>query len=969
MTKLLAEFTTTPAVMADDYKEDWARSEYIEPLFEALGWTRLNPAQRTNESTGYIREVPLATGSSKRAPDYGFYIRGRLVFYAEAKKPRVNIKTDKAASRQIRSYGWTRQHAFGILTDFQEFAVYDCRLKPEANDGPRVGLVEYFTAQEYEDRWEWLLENVSPEGVAAGTLSDAIGVSRPTGKRQPVDLAFLREIESWREALAEDLITHNELTQRVLSNQVQTLIDRIVFLRIIEARGLEPQGRLRETLESSPIYPALVHLFELADTRYNSGLFHFREESGRGVPDLIGPNLTVPDDLLREIVDRLTSDRSPYRFEIMPAEILGQIYERFLGREIHVVNSHAVVEEKPEYRKSRGVYYTPSYVVDYIVDQTLKPLFTGKSVNQARSVKIVDASCGSGSFLISAYQYLLDWHLDKYKQFKRPADRARYLMTGVDGLPRLRLEERKRILLDNIYGVDIDPQAVEVAKLSLLLKVIEGETQLAFEVDRLLPDLDLNIICGNSLVGTDFYPTDELINLTPDELENVNALDWPGAFPTIAERRGFDAVIGNPPWLMAGYYVADSMAYFHRTYETCTGKADLYYLFLEKSLRIIKPGGRIGMIVPSKLFHTRAARALRGLLVEGSWVQDIVDFGTSRIFDDATNYPCILILSAGSTAPIEVTQAEKRFNNTRTFSVPRAQLTNETWHLLVPDRDELWAKIRTGSVTLESLSSHFGNGVQTGADRLLIFSDDFRERRGIERDACRPILKGKDIRDFSATPRDLVLFPYRTIGGSFAPLAESELREMWPGAHAYLLEHRAKLESRKWFGSGPTDLSGQWYGMMFLDNAAAFAVPHLVTPALSNRSNFAVDAENLFVTGTAGVSSVVLERDDEEFRYFLLGLLNSTLLSKFVVDHSTPYQGGYWKFSAAYIKPAPIRLPNPKLRSSQRLATEIAKLAKAIARPPEGVTAGTGKALRRRLDDYVMRFYELNDDDIAVLET
>ena len=809
---------------------------------------------------------------------------------------------------------------------------------------------------------------MSPEGVGAGTLSHAIGAPRPTGKRQPVDLAFLREIESWREALAEDLIANNELTQRVLSNQVQALIDRIVFLRITEARGLEPQGRLRETLKSSPIYPALLHLFELADTRYNSGLFHFREESGRGVPDSIGPNLTVSDDLLREIVDRLTSDRSPYRFEIMPAEILGQIYERFLGREIHVVDHHAVVEEKPEYRKSRGVYYTPSYVVDYIVDHTLKPLLAGKSVNQARSIKVVDPSCGSGSFLINAYQYLLDWHLDKYKQFKRIADRARYLMTGIDGLPRLRLEERKRILLDNIFGVDIDPQAVEVAKLSLLLKVIEGETQLAFEVDRLLPDLDTNIICGNSLVGTDFYPTEELINLTSDEMENVNALDWPGAFPAIAERRGFDAVIGNPPWLMAGYYVADSMPYFHRTYESCTGKADLYYLFLEKSLRIIKPGGRIGMIVPSKFFHTRAARALRGLLVEGGWVQDIVDFGTSRIFDDATNYPCILILTAGSTAPVEITRAEKRFDNIRTFSVPRAQLTDDTWHLLVPDRDELWAKIRAGSVSLESLASHFGNGVQTGADRLLIFSDDFRETQGIEREACRPILKGKDIRDFSAMPRDLVLFPYGTVRGSFAPLAESELRRVWPGAHAYLLKQREKLEDRKWFGKGPTELSGQWYGMMFLDDATSFAVAHLVTPALSNRSNFAVDAETLFVTGTAGVSSVVLANDDEEFRYFVLGLLNSTLLSEYVVDHSTPYQGGYWKFSAPYIKPTPIRLPSPRLRSSQRLATDIAELAKAIARPPKRATAATIKTLRRRLDDHVTRFYELDDDEIAVLE-
>lgn len=259
---------------------------------------------------------------------------------------------------------------------------------------------------------------------------------KATKRQVPVDSAFLREIEVWREALAEDIITRNDLSPRALNTQVQALIDRIIFLRIAEARGFETDGTLRGALSSKPIYPALLRLFELADTRYNSGLFHFRKEKGRGAPDVVSSHLSVTDDVLRSMIDRLTSDSSPYRLAVVPTDILGQIYERFLGREIHVVDQHAVVEEKPEHRKSGGVYYTPSYVVDYIVELTLRPLLAGKSVVQAKSLKIVDPACGSGSFLISAYQFLLDWHQEKYSQYKRPADRARFLMTGVDGIWR-----------------------------------------------------------------------------------------------------------------------------------------------------------------------------------------------------------------------------------------------------------------------------------------------------------------------------------------------------------------------------------------------------------------------------------------------------------------------------------------------------------------------------------------------------
>jgi hypothetical protein len=968
--ELLADFNQTPAVRSSDYKEDWTRVEYIEPLFNELGWRRINPAHLTNRSSGYVREIPLNDEGSARAPDYGFYVDGRRYFYVEAKKPWINLKEDPAPAYQIRHYGWSAKDDVGIVTDFEEFAVYNCRVQPETAERPDVARIDYLTSSDFEARWPWLLEHFSPTAVAGGSLERLAQDYRDKKRLIPVDTAFLREIEQWREDLAGSISVANQLSGRELNAAVQSLIDRTIFLRIAEARGLESEGTLRATLDSSPVYPNLLKLFERADTRYNSGLFHFRVEKQRPEPDRLSPRLVVEDAALRSMIDRLTSPESPYRFSVLPTDILGQVYERFLGHEIHQRGNSVVIELKPEVRKSGGVYYTPQYIVDYIIDKSLGPLVAGKSLAQVKSLRVVDPSCGSGTFLLSAYQFLLDWHQERYAQYKRESDRYRYLMVGADGRLRLKLSERKRILIDNIFGVDIDLQAVEVAKLSLLLKVIEGETQAAFVVDRLLPDLDSNIVCGNSLIGSDFYPTAELIHLTSDEAAKVNPLDWSSAFPNIAAKHGFDAVVGNPPWLMAGYYVADSMNYFHRHYETCTGKADLYYLFLEKALRLVKQGGRIGMIVPSKLFHTQAAKRLRGLLSQGGWIEEIVDFGTERIFEGATNYSSILTMSAGNSGPLSVLRSKRHFSETRPFSVDRSSLGIDPWHLIDPERRDLWETIERGSVHLRQICSRFGNGVQSGLDSLLLMSEERREALGLEAEVFRPILKGKDVRRFSVDEKDqLIVFPYDTDDDQFVVIDEVDLRRRYPNTYAYLSENRQVLEKRRWFGKGPTDLSGAWYGMMFLDTPSSFSVPHLVTPALSNKSNFAMDEETLlFVTGTAGVSSVIPESQDEEFRYFILGALNSLLLSEFIIDHSTPYQGNYFKFSAPYIRPVPIRVPNMSLRSSRSLVSDIAVVAQALSTSSDAQAGVQPTALELRLNELVFELYQIDETARACLD-
>jgi type I restriction-modification system DNA methylase subunit len=241
-------------------------------------------------------------------------------------------------------------------------------------------------------------------------------------------------------------------------------------------------GRLQALLNGEHTYRRLYQLFREADQRYNSGLFYFQKEKDRvESPDDLTPELEIDDAVYKRIIRRLYYPDSPYEFSVLPADILGQVYEQFLGKVIRLTEGHqAKVEDKPEVKKAGGVYYTPTYIVDYIVKNTVGKLLENKTPKQVAKLRILDPACGSGSFLIGAYQYLLDWHRDWYSDNdpkKWASGRNPAIYQGPGGEWKLTTTERKRILLQNIYGVDIDAQAVEVTKLSLLLKVLEGESE------------------------------------------------------------------------------------------------------------------------------------------------------------------------------------------------------------------------------------------------------------------------------------------------------------------------------------------------------------------------------------------------------------------------------------------------------------------------------------------------------------
>ena len=987
------------AYRSGKYNETQVRRDFIDPMFKALGWDMDNNAGYAEAYRDVIHEDAIKVGNSTKAPDYSFRVGGQRKFFLEAKKPSVNVKEDGEPAFQLRRYAWSAKLPLSIVTDFEEFAIYDCRQKPDKSDKASKARLFYCAFSDYAQKWDEIAAIFSKEAVLKGSFDKYAASSKGKRGTTEVDSAFLEEIEGWRDLLARNIALRNvNLTQRELNFAVQQTIDRIIFLRICEDRGIEPYGRLMALQNGGNIYGRLRELFRAADERYNSGLFHFTQEKHRaGAPDELTLHLNVDDKPLKEIFKNLYYPDSPYEFSVLGADILGSVYEQFLGKVIRLTaGNRAVVEDKPEVKKAGGVYYTPAYIVQYIVQHTVGKLLDGKTSKQAAGITILDPACGSGSFLIGAYQYLLDWYLARYLAEgtdKHGKGKAARICPAAHGGWRLTTSEKKRILLEHIYGVDIDTQAVEVTKLSLLLKVLEGESgdtltsQMKLFHERVLPDLDRNIQCGNSLIGPDFY--DGQLDLDDDAAQRVNVFDWQAAFPQVFEVGGFDVVIGNPPYVRQET-LGDFKSYFQSHYEAFDGVADLYAYFMEKGVKLLRTGGLFSIIVSSSFLRASYGRPLRLTLKKQAAVLRLVDFGGLAVFANAKDtYVCIPLLQKGEQPKdIDIVRVAS-FENLKlddyvrdhAYSVPSTRFGDDAWSLKSDDEAALFAKItKAGKPLGEYVEKKIFYGIKTGLNEAFVIDTETKKKlvANVKRSAelIKPLRGGEEIRRYfiNDNGRFLIVLPngwtrkQSGLSNATEKQAWAWFSNAYPALSQHLLPFADALRKRQ-------DQGEFWWELRPCDYYAYLEAPKLIFPDICKAPRFTLDKTGIYLANTA----YCLGTDDR----YLLGILNSRLFW-FAISHiSIPFgvRAGEYRYRLIYqyMEKVPIRVIDAKNKDDRATHSDMVKLADkmltlhqqlAAAKTPQDTTLLQRQiaATDKQIDLLVYALYGLADEEIALIE-
>lgn len=586
------------------YDESNTRKDFIMPLFQALGWDTYN------EFTD--REVVEEETAVKGWVDYSFRINNIPQFLLEAKALKVDLDKVKWAKQAV-TYGWNKGIPWVVLTDFEGLKLFNSEWLVET---PHPNLE--FTYDEFLTHLDdlWFLSKPSIEKGELDKQAEKWGIK---AKRLKVSEKLATDLLKWRGLLYNVFRPFNkDKSEEDINESVQRVLDRLIFIRVCEDRQLEEkilwqalQKWINKGRKPDNFMKELKPIFEKFDDEYNSNLFQ---------PHLC-ERLDCYGEPFEKIIEDLYADKEKgvkYDFSAIPADVLGSIYEQYLG---YIQEKGTVNGTK---RKKHGIYYTPEFIVDYIVQNTLGKASKEKSQREVKNIKVVDPACGSGSFLIKAFA-VLDKHL-KGKKAKKDAGSA------IDAVRKF------NILKNNIYGVDLDSQAIEIARLNLLLK--------ALEPNHKLPMLSDNTKVGNSLV---FSQPKTLKKHFGENWKKQKPFDWKNEFPKIFKDGGFDVVIGNPPYIDSETMTKSQpefRKYCTETYLSAKGNWDLFCVFIEKGLNLLKDGGYFGMIVPNKLLSADYAKQIREIL-EQYKIISIRDYSTVPVFE-ASVYPIVIIVKKES---------------------------------------------------------------------------------------------------------------------------------------------------------------------------------------------------------------------------------------------------------------------------------------------------------------------------------
>lgn len=982
-----------------NYNETQARTDFITPLLEAFGWDVHNASGSSLALREVIEEATVEVGQERlsKRPDYELRLARQRKLFVEAKKPSVRIDRDLAPAFQVRRYGYSASLPVSVVTNFRQLAIYDCRVVPADTDLPHVARLMLVECDEFEARFDELWPVLARDSVYSGAFDAHFDVGATRQGAEQFDDLFLSQVRAWRERLAIDIHANTPgLSAEELTYSVQLFLSRIVFLRICEDREIEKYETLKN-LDAASTFDSLMALLRRADEFYNSGLFRLLEDERLGI--------RISNSVLHGLISELYYPYSPFNFAVVETKVLGEIYEQLLGDIIVVADSRVQVVNTPEVRASGGVVPTPAFIADAIVARTIGPRILNRSPDELVNYTVADICCGSGTFLLSAFALLLDHYLTWYTEHDRATHAGHRIYEVGGGQWRLTFEEKRRVLLTHLRGVDIDANAVEVTQLSLLLKLIEDESAdalkhfVARERVAALPSLDAVIRCGNSLVSEAEWQ--EVCGPIPASIRaKTNPFEWQTEFATEFARGGFNAIVGNPPYVRIQNlvtYAPQEVSYYGNPASPYTtarqDNFDKYALFVERALALVQNDGRVGVIVPHKFMSIQAGRAVRRLLTAGHALQEIVHFGVKQVFGKHTStYSCILLLDRGGTASVRLEKAGAleswRYGHQGVLTTIRAgELGEEPWEFADDDVRALFARVRAACPLTLSAVAEILVGLQTSADKVFILHPESEDAEKvvcrwngqewpIERGILRPVLHDVQLSAFGRTPANAwLIFPYEltptSTGGKKARLLQpNELSARYPLAWKYLTARRGELDGRNIVGGSAAER--QWYQYGRSQSLTKFDTPKIILPALSLEPRYSYDDADVMITGGGnGPYYMIRAREGAGVsNWYLLALLNHPLSEAFVRTNTSTFRGGYYSHGKQFIEDLPIPMPSDAIRNAiEQLASTLVHVLEehAAARTPHERTLKEREAtaLRDEIEKQVNSVFALSPADLA----
>lgn len=972
------------------YNETDTRNEFIDPFFELLGWDIHNKNNVRPNLREVMRENYLTSTSR---PDYAFTLSGVKKFFAEAKKPSVPILTDMESILQARRYGYNANHLIVVLTNFEYLLVYDTTVEPKETDSPNTALllppIHY---SKYEEKFEEIENLLSRETVYSGKFEENLEYLIKRGVHIPIDEHFLKQIREWRVLLANQLHkTHPDYSLDIISDLTQKFINQMIFLRICEDRNLPIYHNLQKTIEDpNEVQNMMLRMFEEADKKYNSGLF----DGDHIIFDL-------NNQIIVDIVNKLYRPQSPYEFSVIESNLLGAIYEIFLSEKLILTQNETISLAKKAENVNRDIVSTPPEIVKYMVNKTLAPIIRGKKPIEILDLKIADISCGSGIFLLEVLDYLIQYCTHWYQDHN-----PEHLIPGEDGVGYLPFEDKKEILLSCIYGIDIDPNAIEAAKFSLLIRLLDNETAPTLAAyTQILPNLDENIQAGNALIDTELLGN---MKLTDEIRKEIFPFDWNFA-NSVQE---FDIIIGNPPYVttedMINILPKQEVGIYKSKYDSSYKQFDKYFIFVERSLQKLKKGGVLCYIIPPKFSKIPSGVCLRGILTKENYVSEFIDFGSTQLFGNKKVLTYSSILTAKKEPQEEFVFEEvndlqewwaNQHNPSKLKRVTYAShvISDAPWILVTnPNEKLLLEKLYSNSVKLIKITEVL-NGIQTSAEDVYPFGSkeiirettthfeimkngkSYHIEKGIVRPYFKPVGKERGRGSYDhEIPKMFLIFPYDTNGNLYDP---ETMQNRFPGTWEYLNDFYDRLLPKQFSSTKKgRDVKHAtpetWYHYGRSQHLTSFNNrKKLIVRVMKNTVPlYWMDRNDMLIAsgGTAGYVAIAQKEDSPYALEYIQAILSHPAYQILCSIIGSDFEGGFNATGTAVLYDMPIReidfgdpeqcsLYNDIVQSAQRIYDINDKLSTTLSRREKIGLQREKSQLIFKLHNHVTKLYDLEE--------